>query len=126
MTWQNTTDQAFNGNDFTREIFPKGEYDTCHFLGCDFSGADLGGVQFMECTFMNCNLSLAKLTNTAFRSVQFKDCKMLGLSFGQCSEFGLSLKVEGCNLSHSSFGQARLKHAIFRNSQLHEVDFTGC
>ncbi|WP_431217529.1 hypothetical protein ACQ86N_21315 [Puia sp. P3] len=41
--------------------------------------------------FSNCNLSLAQLQKTTFRDIQFKDCKMLGLHFEDCNEFGLSV-----------------------------------
>jgi uncharacterized protein YjbI with pentapeptide repeats len=58
---------------------PFGEYEGCCFLKCDFSSGDLSGFIFVDCEFSGCNLSLAKLAKTAFRDIQIKDCKMLGL-----------------------------------------------
>jgi hypothetical protein len=40
---------------------------------------------------------------TAFRDIKFKGCKMLGLNFEDCNEFGLSFNFENCSLNHSSF-----------------------
>ena len=73
-----------------------------------------------------CNLSLANLTKVLFNDVQFRDCKMLGLRFDTCNNFGLSFNFEQCILNHSSFYQAKLKKTTFQNTQLQEVDFTEC
>jgi hypothetical protein len=51
---------------------------------------------------------------------------MLGLSFYDCSEFGLSFSFDNCNLGHSSFYKTKIKKTVFRNSQINEVDFTDC
>jgi uncharacterized protein YjbI with pentapeptide repeats len=51
---------------------------------------------------------------------------MLGLQFKDCSEFGLSFSFDNCLLDHSSFFKIKLKKTVFKNSQLHEVDFTEC
>ena len=56
----------------------------------------------------------------------FKDCKMLGARFDDCSKFGLELRFENCNLSHCSFYQVNLKKAVFKNTQLIEADLTQC
>ena len=51
---------------------------------------------------------------------------MLGLQFEKCNKSGLTVLFENCNLSHSSFFQTKFRKTIFRNLQLHEVDFTEC
>lgn len=104
----------------------KGEYENCVFTNCDFSNTDLSDFKFIDCSFTSCNLSLAKLTNTAFRAVAFKDCKMLGLHFEKCHELGFSVSFENCNVSQSSFYRVKLKKTRFVKSQLHEVDFAEC
>lgn len=119
-------DKTFDQIDFTQKPLTKGEYETCTFITCDFSNADLTDIKFSECEFLGCNLSLVKLTKTAFRDIKFKDCKMLGLHFEHCNPFGLSFTIDHCNLTHSSFYQAKLKKTIFKNSQLHDVDFVEC
>src|SRR6478672_4017142 len=110
-------DQSFDKINFTETPLETGDYDKCSFTNCDFSGTDLGGIKFLECGFVGCNLSLAKLGRTSFRDVQFKDCKMLGLGFDTCSEFGLLFEFDGCNLNHSTFYRTKLKKTLFRNAQ---------
>lgn len=115
-----TVDRTFDGNDSLN----KGEYENCIFNGCDFTGSDLSDYQFLDCVFDGCNFSMATLGNTAFRNVQFKECKMLGLQFDTCNEFGLSFYFDGCQLNHSSFYKTNIKKTVFKNSQLHETEFT--
>ena len=66
------------------------------------------------------------MTKTALRDIKFKECKMLGLHFENCSQFGLSFSIDNCNLTHSSFYQTKLKKTVFKNSQFHEADFVEC
>ncbi len=124
MSANYTTEKKFDKTDFTVTPFVKGEYENCAFVNCNLSETDLSACIFIECEFSGCNLSLAKLGKTALRDVKFKECKMLGLRFDQCNDFGLLVSFENCSLNHSSFYKMKLKKIIFRNSQLQEVDFT--
>jgi len=120
------SEETFTNADCTQAPLSKGEYENCKFLNCNFSNADLSEIKFMECEFVACNLSLAKLANAALREVKFKECKMLGLRFDQCNTLGLAVGFDHCSLNHSSFYKTKLKKTLFKNSQLHEVDFTDC
>jgi len=116
--------KTFDKSDFTVNLPDKGEYDNCRFLNCDYSDADLSGFIFTECEFIACNLSLIKLGKTAFKDVRFKDCKMLGLHFEDCSDFLFQVGFENCQLNLSSFFKRKLKQTSFKNTGLQEVDFT--
>jgi uncharacterized protein YjbI with pentapeptide repeats len=118
-------DEIFDKIDYRKNRLPKGEYESCTFSNCDFSGSDLTDVQFLECEFVNCDLSLAKLTRTALRDVRFKDCKMLGLQFGTCNEFGLSFAFKGCKLQNASFYKTKIKKTVFESCDLDEADFSA-
>lgn len=119
-------DQTFDKLNNTATPLFIGEYENCVFKNCDFSNADFTGFKFIDCQFIACNVSLAKLLHTTLRDVIFTDCKLLGLHFDKCSEFGLSVSFENCNLSHSSFYKTKIKKTVFKNAQLHEVDFSEC
>jgi fluoroquinolone resistance protein len=119
-----TESETFERIDFRAKPLKKGEYEECIFSECDFSDSDLSDIKFIECEFVSCNLSLVKLTGTLLIDTRFKDCKMLGLHFDDCSEAGLSFMFENCNLSHCSFFKRNLKKTTFRNSKLEEADFT--
>jgi fluoroquinolone resistance protein len=127
-------EQNFDKIDFTQKPLGKGEYEYCTFINCDFSKSDFSDIKFLECEFSGCNLSLVRLTQTVLQGIKFKACKMLGLNFGECNEFGFVVSFDICILTHSSFvsmatslkQRIRLKQTIFKDSQLDEVDFTEC
>lgn len=119
-------DAVFDKQDFTVEPPEKGEYENCVFQHCDFSNADLSGFRFTGCRFTACNLSLVRLVKTVLRDTTFTDCKMLGLRFDDCHTFDLSFSFGQCTLMHSTFYGMKIPGTVFRNSQLREVDFTGC
>ncbi len=117
---------TFNANDKIENPIKVGEYESCRFINCDFSDDNFSDFKFYDCEFLSCNLSMVKISQTAFRDVIFKDCKMLGLHFENCNEFGLAFRFDHCILNYSSFYKLKLKKTIFKNSQIQEVDFTEC
>ena len=119
-----TQDQIFDKLDFTQEPLTKGEYENCKFTNCNFEETNLNDIKFMDCNFQDCNWSLVQLNGTVLREVKFKDCKMLGLQFESCNDFGLSFSFENCQLNHSTFFQMNIKKTIFKNCQLREIDFS--
>ena len=124
MSQTYTQDQTFNKLNFTQQPLPKGEYENCFFTNCNFEETNLTEYKFVNCEFHDCNWSLAMLHGTVLREVKFKDCKMLGLQFENCNDFGLSFSFENCQLNHSTFFQMNIKKTIFRNCQLREIDFS--
>jgi fluoroquinolone resistance protein len=117
------TDETFNKIDYTTDPPARGVYENCTFKGCSFARVDLSRFQFIDCRFDGCDLSLANLNQATLRDVTFRDCKMLGLRFDTCNEFGLSLSFDGCRLDHSSFFKVKIRKTVFKNSQLQETDF---
>ena len=127
-------EKTFDKIDFTQIPLSKGEYEYCNFVKCDFSKSDLSDIEFLECKFSGCNLSLIILNRTSLKDVKFKDCKMVGVNFGNCNEFGFVVHFDTCTFNHSLFSnttapvkkRVKFRHTVFKNSILHEVDFTEC
>ena len=78
---------------------------------------------FVECEFVNCDMSTVNINMTAFREVQFKGCKMLGLRFETCNEFLFAVSFDSCQLDFTSFYQRNLRNTRFARCGLKEVDF---
>jgi uncharacterized protein YjbI with pentapeptide repeats len=97
------SEETFDRKDFTEVGFAVGEYNNCQFRGCYFAQIDLSDCKFIGCTFVDCNLSLIRMYRSAFRDVLFKECKMLGMRFDTCLDFGLTVAFANCQLNHSSF-----------------------
>lgn len=119
MNTESYHDQSYKG----LESLEKADYENCQFTSCTFKEQDLSGYTFTECEFEACDLSMAKVIDTAFRDVQFVDCKILGLRLESCNSFLLSFEFTDCVLNFSSFYGLNLKETRFNNCKLHDVDF---
>jgi uncharacterized protein YjbI with pentapeptide repeats len=102
----------------------RGEYENCTFIGQNFSSLNFGGFIFVDCAFVECDLSNASIKGTAFRTVTFDACKMLGLQFENSNDFGFSITCNKCILNHTSFFQRKLKKVRYTDCELLEVDFS--
>jgi uncharacterized protein YjbI with pentapeptide repeats len=91
-----------------------------------FTNFDLSESVFTDCTFTGCSLSAVKLNGTALRNVRFKDCKLTGLPFENCTDFLMSLSFENCILNLSSFIKLKLEKTVFRGCEMREVNFASC
>ena len=120
-------DEKYEHIDFLKtDIKAFSEYENCVFINCNFYEANLSDIKFVACEFRDCNLSMAKTNGTAFRDVCFTSCKMLGIRFDSCNQFGLAFVFDGCNLSHSSFFQNKIRKTKFYKCDLEGVDFSQC
>lgn len=117
-------DKIFNKVDFAVTQFDKGEYEYCKFSHCNFSDANFSENKFLECEFDSCNLSMTKLGMTVFIDTSFYNCKMTGLNFEHCSDFGFSIFCSNCILDYSIFYKKLLKNCSFKNCSFIESDFT--
>lgn len=124
MTTAYFHDRQFDTFDF--HTLEKGEYEACRFSNGNGHKADLSEFKFVDCEFVVCDLSLAKLNRTAFRVVQFRECKLSGLHFDACHDFGLAVEFELCRLDFCTFIGMKLRNTRFAHSQLSESDFTDC
>ena len=70
-------------------------------------------------------LSSADISNAAFKRVDFKSSKLLGLHFDYCNQFLFAVSFVECNLNMASFYRLKLKSTLFDSCSLKEVDFTA-
>lgn len=101
------------------------DFEDCTFMACDFSSADLSGILFSGCSFEACNLSLAVMRGTTLRDVIFRHCKLMGISFSDCSKFLMTPRFHHCMLHYASFTGLNLKKISFDHCDLKEADFSG-
>lgn len=101
------------------------EFEGCIFKNCDFSNSDFSYNTFIDCEFQDCNLSLIKLAGTSLKTVNFKNCKLLGIQFHECDDFLFSVAYEDCVLDYSSFSNKKMLKTRFQSCTLKEVSFIG-
>lgn len=116
--------QHFQGISLDDSALGQGEYESCVFEGCNFSNACFAGYSFIDCEFVRCDLSMSQLAKATLRSIQFKECKLLGVHFEDGKKNISGLSFFHSNLSLTSFYQMSMKQAIFKDCMLKEADFT--
>lgn len=124
MLSQYNEDEVFESLDYPEADLTEREYVSCEFLKCDLSKADLSGAVFTDCVFRNSNLSLAKMNECGIKTVDFYDCKLVGVEFGKCSDFLFTASFQNCVIDYSSFFQKKLKNTRFADCSLKEADFS--
>jgi uncharacterized protein YjbI with pentapeptide repeats len=120
-----TEDQQFEQIDFLVQPFTIGEYENCSFIKCSFIGIDLGGSIFINCTFTDCDMSVVKVNQVVFRDTHFVGCKLIGILFDSCKEYGLGVSFNNCNIDNASFYGTKIKGLRFLKSSLKSVDFSN-
>lgn len=104
--------------------FMVGEYENCRFVNCSLNEQDLRHAVFIDCEFSGCDLSMANISDTAFRKVHFKECKLLGLRFEYGTKLLFEVSFHQCLLNLASFHQMSLKGSSITDCELQETDFT--
>jgi fluoroquinolone resistance protein len=99
-------------------------FEDCEFINCDWSYADLSHITFINCVMDTCNLSLIKLTQTGLQNVDFKDCKITGVNFGDSSNFSLTVSFTKCVLDYTVWHRKKLKGTVFNECSFEEADFS--
>ncbi|WP_205503619.1 pentapeptide repeat-containing protein [Rufibacter psychrotolerans] len=116
--------KEFSQISYTGQRVAGREFDDCTFKNCDFSHTDFSGSSFTDCRFEACNLSLMKLNQVKLQDVFFQDCKLVGVDFGACHDFLLSMQFKGCSLDYAYFGRKNLRKTIFEGCSIKEANFT--
>ncbi len=107
----------------TREL-PFGEYERCTFKGLNFTQLDLSQYILTDCSFVDCNLTMTKLRNSALRKVYFEGCKIMGINFDDCNNFGINIGFSTCNINNCTFTGLFLTKTKFEVCDIHDCDFT--
>lgn len=127
---QSTTDhfeQTFHGLKAAQLPLQRVTFEACQFVDCDFSANVWRSVRLQECQFTRCNLGLWQLPYSELSSVQFDDCKLLGVDWTRVAWPSLALtprlQFRHCLLDDSSFFGLELDELVLLACQAHDVDF---
>ncbi len=101
------------------------EFEDCVFKNCDFSNSSFSNTTFMDCELIDCNLSTTDLTGTSLKTVNFKNCKLLGIHFNTCMDFLFTVNFQDCVLDYSSFANKKMPKTKFNSCSMKEVTFIG-
>lgn len=116
-------EQTISNTHFTAELRKIKEFYKCTFSYCDFQNIEFMDLIFTACEFRSCNLSNSKFKGTQLDQIIFRDCKMLGILFNECSSFSFHLECYRSLLDYSSFFERNMKKFRFEECSLQHVDF---
>ncbi|PRB80189.1 pentapeptide repeat-containing protein [Pseudomonas sp. MYb185] len=120
-------DQVFDRQHLSSADIRESVFEECEFSDCDFSASTLARCKFVDCTFKRCNLSLMTLSQSRFSTVEFIECKLVGVDWtkAQWPSFDLApgLAFRSCILNDSSFFGLTLHSLQLQDCRLHDVDF---
>ena len=119
------THKTFEKVSFIDKKVNNREFEDCIFKNCDLSNSDFSNNIFIDCVFMDCNLSMTQLSGTSLKTVDFKDCKLLGIQFHLCTDFLFSVGFQDCVLDYSSFANKKMPKTKFNACSMKEVSFIG-
>jgi len=100
----------------------------CTFRGVDLSETSLRGAHLTDCMFEGCELAMVDLSDALLQWTTFSDCRLTGVRFGDVRRdaIGLSVTLEGCDLTLASFRDLDLRNCAFRACSARECEFVGC
>ena len=124
FTQQEYCDQTFEALDAKGTKVEGRHFDHCFFHSCRFNEAQLVHCRFVDCQFVNCDLSNAKLTGSAFRSVLFDSCKLLGILWTDAASLHPFCALKSV-LDYSSFVGIKLKKCRIESCQVRQADLSG-
>jgi len=119
--------QRFDGEDYSGQVVSAKEFEDCTFTECDFSNVTFEKCDFIDCHFIKCNLSVVKLGYSKFSSVEFHECKVIGIDWTKASWPNLTIfsqvKFYKSLLNDSSFYGLDLEELVLEDCKAHDVDF---
>jgi fluoroquinolone resistance protein len=120
-------DAEFKGQDYAgKEIKFKEIIDT-KFIRCTFADAFFHECQFKNCAFIQCDLGMLRVKSSRFASVQFEQCKVVGVNWTEASwekgGFFPLIDFEDCTLNYSTFFGLKLNKTKMIRCTALQVDF---
>jgi fluoroquinolone resistance protein len=131
---QQYEDVIFKGVDLTNSEIDRSEFRDCEFIRCDFSDTLFQSCRVIDCTFKDCALRMSRFEDTAFATVTFKHCNLMGVDWTAINttdwvvQLG-SLAFENCQMRYSiftamDFSGTTLTDCDLREANFVETDFT--
>ena len=111
----------------------------CQFNNCRFEDLTLTNVQLQECSFSHCTIANVTTTFSAGRNLQFEQCNLIGISWGELVIDKYSLVIDrltnsllkynnfiGMELPNFSFTTNEILNSNFEDCNFQKAQFNGC
>ncbi|MCY1059496.1 pentapeptide repeat-containing protein [Nannocystis sp. SCPEA4] len=104
-----------------QDIGPR-EFTGCTFRNCKAQELRLRNCRFEECTFEGCDLTRMRPQGMRALSIQFRNCKLMGVEFSDLGQFP-RLGFDECTLQFASFVALSMRKTTFVGCRITEANF---
>jgi fluoroquinolone resistance protein len=118
-------DKTITGDELVQLLELYNEFEACSFKNIKGLPLDFSRLSFVDCEFIDSDLTGTKINQTAFKTVKFTNCKLMGMHFLNCTPFLLDFHFHNCILDFSIFDGLKIPKTTFLNSQLKETNFVN-
>jgi uncharacterized protein YjbI with pentapeptide repeats len=115
-------DETFDGLDLANFDFSGKDFYRCTFRNTKLTETRWSRARLEDCLFEDCDLTQMQPGDAGALGVQFKRCKLMGVTWEKLSP-SCQLTFEECNLRYSSFLCAHLRRTAFLRCRAQEVNF---
>ncbi len=101
----------------------------CQFNNCRFEDLTLTNVQLQECSFSHCMIANVTTTFSAGRNLQFEQCNLIGISWGELVIDKYSLVIDRLTnslLKYNNFIGMELPNFSFTTNEILNSNFEDC
>lgn len=135
--------RLIQGIDLSERELRAVSFESCMFQRVNLLGTHWQHLRLVDVSFEDCDLSGAKWPEASLERVSFTDCRLLGFQSPEArfrqvhftrviAQLALWYRLDGkniwwqeCDLSETSFLEAKLPGVVFRACKLHRTDFLG-
>lgn len=115
--------QTFIDLDLIEGFLENRSFKNCTFKNCKFTQCTFEKCEFNYCTFEKCDLSVIKFKKSQYNNLVFKNCKAIGIQWGEKMRFKLRIEFYKCMINLSVFSNIVLKDFKLIDCTAFEVDF---
>ena len=124
--------ETFENLELSGRKFHHIDFVSCKFKHITADETTWYSCSFRDCKFNDCNLDLMRVDRSVFKSIQFTNCKMLGINWTNASwwtkqeiaQLVKKIDFKDCVLNYSSFMSLKLTGIKMIGCIAHEVDFS--
>lgn len=116
----------FSGIDFSLHDISGHNFEACRFKHSLFNEADLTETVFRDVLFEECQWVMTGVDHATLGDVRFESCKIMGVNFSSCNDFGFSVDYRESVLDSLVFSRQGLRKTLFRDCRIVRTDFSDC
>lgn len=114
-------EKKFEELDLRNIVIENNKFENCTFTRNNMNGSSFKNCWFSDCIFEQSDLSNVQFASSDLRSITFKECKLVGVSWIVTKSL-MHTNWQDCILSYGNFSGLDLRKSIMKGCKAHEID----